>query len=383
MKLVAQEDRRVTLQDIARELGLSVGTVSRALQDHHGINAMTKARVLSIAKTLGYRPNLAARYLSSKQTLRIAINLPKESANFYALVRRGIDDEAAPFKMTGIELKHTTIPSLLEGEFEAFEQSLEAGVDGIILVPGDPQHLSSCFRRASKAGIPVVCVVSDAPSAKKLASVSVNAGSSGAMVAELMARFLGGKGSIAVSSGDLRIADHAQKYNAFTSVMTSLYPEVRTFPAVENHGLPAQAYDSVLSFLKSQPDLDGLYISTGYGAAPVLRAVEDAGLAGKLTVFATNLFEDIAPKIESGSVIGTLYERPYSQGRLALRLLREYLIEGRCPAPRNQLAPLLVMKSNLGSFSTPAGNSGKQKINWSERTSHAFADELLLFEGEM
>src|SRR5579859_213972 len=380
---MAQQRQQVTLGDIARELSLSTGTVSRALQDHPAINAMTKAKVLSVAKTLGYRPNMAARFLSSKRSLRIAVNLPKESANFYALVRRGIEDEAEPFKMAGIEVKHRIFPSLLEGELEAFEENLKEGVDGIILVPGDPQRLNSCFRRASRARIPVVCVVSDAPDAKKLASVSVNTESSGAIAAELMARFMGGNGRIAVSSGDLRIADHAQKYNAFKSTMASLYPEVQVYPAVENHGSPSEAYDRVLTFLKSQTDLTGLYISTGYGAAPSLRAVEDAGLAGKLTVFATSLFEDLVPRIESGTVAGTLYERPYSQGRLALRLLREYLIDGKWPAPRTQLAPLLIMKSNLGSYFRSAGNSSKQPISWSETTAWASSNELRQFEGEL
>jgi hypothetical protein len=82
-------------------------------------------------------------------------------------------------------------------------------------------------------------------------------------------------------------------------------------------------------------------------------------------------------------VAGTLYERPYSQGRLALRLLREYLIDGKWPAPRTQLAPLLIMKSNIGSYIRPAGSLSKQPITWSETTAWASADELRQFEGEV
>lgn len=377
---MAQRRDNPTLRDIARELGLSTGTVSRALQDHPGINAMTKAKVLSVARTLGYRPNLAARYLSSKRTLKIAVNTPKESVYFYTLIRRGIDDEASPFKMAGIELKHRIFPSLGEGELEAFEETLAEGVDGIILVPGDPHRLRGCFRRASRARIPVICVVSDAPGAEKLAAVSVDTTSSGAVVAELMARFLCGSGKTAVSSGDLRIADHAQKFKAFSTTMNSLYPDIQIYPPVENHGLPSEAYERTLAFFKSQPDLDGIYISTGNGA-PVLRAIEEAGLLGKLTIFATNLFEDLVPRIESGSVAGTLYERPYSQGRLAFRLLHQYLFEGICPPARILLPPLLIMRSNLGSFVTPAGSKGEPRRIRSEMTSQSLADEVLIFEG--
>ena len=65
-------DKNVTLFDLADALGISTGTVHRALHDHPGVSAATKARVLQMAQTLGYRPNLAARFLSSKRNLSIS-----------------------------------------------------------------------------------------------------------------------------------------------------------------------------------------------------------------------------------------------------------------------------------------------------------------------
>jgi LacI family transcriptional regulator len=58
-------ERKVTLFDLADAVGVSTGTVHRALHSHHDVNALTKTRVLHMAKAMGYRPNLAARYLSS------------------------------------------------------------------------------------------------------------------------------------------------------------------------------------------------------------------------------------------------------------------------------------------------------------------------------
>ena len=58
--------KKAKLLDIAEALGISTGTVHRALHNHAGVSSVTKARVQQMAKTLGYRPNLAARYLSSK-----------------------------------------------------------------------------------------------------------------------------------------------------------------------------------------------------------------------------------------------------------------------------------------------------------------------------
>ena len=89
--------QQVGIKDIARALGISTGTVDRALHAKPEVNAMTRARVLSMAESLGYRPNLAARYLKSRKQLRISVHLPRQIALFWDSLREGIREAAAPF----------------------------------------------------------------------------------------------------------------------------------------------------------------------------------------------------------------------------------------------------------------------------------------------
>lgn len=56
-----------TLLDLAEALGISIGTVHRALHNQPDVNVLTKTRVLQMAKTMHYRPNLAARSLGRRQ----------------------------------------------------------------------------------------------------------------------------------------------------------------------------------------------------------------------------------------------------------------------------------------------------------------------------
>ena len=79
----------VGIKDIARALGISTGTVDRALHAKPGVSAMTRARVLSMAESLGYRPNLAARYLKSQKQLRISVHLPQRNRALLGLAPRG------------------------------------------------------------------------------------------------------------------------------------------------------------------------------------------------------------------------------------------------------------------------------------------------------
>ena len=161
--------RPVGIKDIARALGVSIGTVDRALHGKPEVNALTRARVLQMAESLGYRPNLAARYLSSRKTVRISVQLPQEIALFWDSLRKGIRDAAAPFAPT-LQVEFRTYPRLGEGDIPHFEEALNDGTNGLIIAPGNPVALGPYLKAAARQEIPVVCVVTDAPAPERLTS---------------------------------------------------------------------------------------------------------------------------------------------------------------------------------------------------------------------
>lgn len=342
-------DKVATIRDIAEALGVSIGTVDRALNDRPGVNPMTKARVLQMANTLGYRPNLAARFLSSKRRVRISVNIPAEIASFWNVVRNGIEDEASSPTTAGLEVEYRIFPRFGCDEEKAFEDALKAGVDGIIASTGRPDSLRALIRKASRSRIPVVCVATDAPGSERLGVVSVDPLVSGSLAGELLGRFNAGKGELAVVTGDLQIVDHSEKHRAFGNAVSSLFPSIRVLPPIENHEDETEAYDKCRALLRDHPNLVGIYVSTA-NSNPVLQAVDEAGKVGKLSVVTTDLFARLTQRIKAGQVVATLYQRPKTQGRLALRMLHTFLVEGRCPSHRVHLAPHLVMRSNLPFF---------------------------------
>lgn len=339
-----------TLGDIAKSLGTSIGTVHRALHDNPGVSPTTKARVLQMARTMGYRPNLAARYLSSKKTFRISVNTLQGTTSFWNEVREGIREEAASILLENVEIEFRTCPSLGEGEEEAFEAAISDKVDGIITFPSRPNALRAWIRRASRAQIPVVCVATDAPNSGRLGIVSIDTLASGAIAADLMGRFLGEKsGSVATTVFDMGITEHAEKYMAFESTLRTFYPQVPLLKPVEDHDLDKEAYRKCRKLFEETPDLAGLYVTTE-ASIPVLRAAYDAKVLDRLTIITTDLFPDLVPYIRSGAVVATIYQRPRAQGQMALRMLHEFLAEGGRRSHQVALAPHLVMRGNLDFF---------------------------------
>src|ERR671922_1158672 len=200
----------VGIKDIARALGISTGTVDRALHAKPGINPMTRARVLRMAESLGYRPNLAARYLKSRKHLRISVHLPLEIALFWDSLREGIRDAAAPFAPT-LQVDFRSYPRLGEGDKPLFEQALRDGTNGLIIAPGNPGALRTSIRKAARRDIPVICVVTDAPDTQRLTTVSADPYTVGAVAGELISRFLPAGGRVAFFTGWLGTQDHADK----------------------------------------------------------------------------------------------------------------------------------------------------------------------------
>src|SRR5215216_7119247 len=83
----------VTLEQLAQAAGVSVATTSRALNDSkHAVNEKTRKRILTLAKKMGYRPNLVARSLKTDQTRTIGIIIDDIASPFGPMITRGIQD---------------------------------------------------------------------------------------------------------------------------------------------------------------------------------------------------------------------------------------------------------------------------------------------------
>lgn len=88
------EKRLPTIKEIAKQLNISVSTVSRALHDHPSIGLRTKMRVQELARQLQYEPNQTAIFFQQGKTFTIGVILPELSEAFFSSAISGIEDAA-------------------------------------------------------------------------------------------------------------------------------------------------------------------------------------------------------------------------------------------------------------------------------------------------
>lgn len=337
------------IKQIAAEAGISIGTVDRALHNRPGVNSKTRNRVLKIAEKLGYRPNLAARNLKLNRRLRIAIHLPRHIASFFGPLRDGVRETATAINGATIDLVFRTYPHLGEGDVRLLEEDLEGDYDGVLMTAGNPTHVEPIIRRFAERGTAVVCVASDAPRSARLASVAVDAGVSGSIAAELLGAVLQSESSVAAITGDLNTFDHAEKLRGFAAALATMAPHLSLLPAIETHESQKEAYRATLALLKRKPRPAGIYINTA-NSLPVLRAIDENAMWGRIKIVTTDLFVELVPLIESSRILATLYQRPFTQGKLAFETLCRYLIQNIQPESITRVAPHIVLRSNLPLF---------------------------------
>ncbi|MFC7546765.1 substrate-binding domain-containing protein [Plantactinospora sp. GCM10030261] len=140
----------VTVYDVAQRAGVSIATVSRALNDRSRISAQTRQRVLAVAAELGYQPNDVARSLVGKATQTIALLLPDIANPFFPELVKGVQTVAD-------QRGHLLLlcPNADDEEKAISDLALlrRKQVDGIILVTG---ALSGERFAPAAAGLPVV-----------------------------------------------------------------------------------------------------------------------------------------------------------------------------------------------------------------------------------
>jgi LacI family transcriptional regulator len=337
---------------------VSIGTVDRALHGRGGIKESTRQRILQISRQISYRPNLAARALSvAKASARIGVCIPREIHFFYDQLWGGILDEARRVEQLGIEFLHRPVQALGEGDTSTFKELLHAGVNGIIVTAGNPSGLTPLINAAEEKGIRVVCVSTDAPESRRSSIICVEPRLNGCLAGELMGKFVPPGSKVAVVAGMLSAEDHRKKTDGFSEAFPRHCPGGRVISVLEGHEDEDESFQKTFELLRRVPAIAGLYVNT-VNCLPVCRALGARGLAGKVKLITTDLFLEMAPYFQKGTITASIYQQPHRQGQLAVHLMADHLMNRIQLPPAFHLSPGVVMSSNLSLFREMKASDG-------------------------
>jgi LacI family transcriptional regulator len=148
--------RKVTLKQIAKELDVSISTVSKSLRDSPEISEDTRQKVQAFAKLYNYKPNNIALSLKNRKTKSIGIIIPEIVHHFFATVISGIEQVAN-------EHGYTVIVCLSNESFDKevinMEMLANGSIDGFIMSLSKETQFKKDFHHITEVinqGMPVV-----------------------------------------------------------------------------------------------------------------------------------------------------------------------------------------------------------------------------------
>ena len=127
-----EKNKRIKIDDIAKLVGYSTGTVSRAINNRPDISEKTRRKILKTMEEVGYRPNVIAQSLASSQTHTVALIIPNNTTPFLSSIALAIDRELYS-KNYDMVLSNTYWDPEIEWQKLMFSEA--KCVDGIILKP--------------------------------------------------------------------------------------------------------------------------------------------------------------------------------------------------------------------------------------------------------
>ncbi|MBC7961299.1 MAG: LacI family DNA-binding transcriptional regulator [Vallitaleaceae bacterium] len=143
----------ITIKDVAKRAGVSIATVSYALNDKEGVNETNKAKIKQIAEEMGYVPNSLAQGLLSKRTNVIGVVIPDISNNYTSNFIKYLGIYA---RASGYFLLLGTLSDSPETEIDIFDKLTAKNVDGFVILPGvyDEQVYMEITRKLNRRNIP-------------------------------------------------------------------------------------------------------------------------------------------------------------------------------------------------------------------------------------
>jgi LacI family transcriptional regulator len=259
------------MKRIAAELGVSVTTVSKVLNDHADIGADTRARVLAKVHELGYRPNAVARSLSLRRTHTLGVVIPDLMHSFFVEVVAALEAVASA---RGYGLLLCSSSEDARKERREIEMLRARQVDGIVLASAGAGN-SDLLQQLSAVGAPLVMIDRDDHPRLECHRVITDDVLVGKLATEHLLEH--GRRAVAHLAGPPFV--HAQRRReGYREALRARGIEPRAEWVVEGGFMEAGGYQAMRRVLALQPRIDAVFAANDPAAIGAMKAAWDAGL---------------------------------------------------------------------------------------------------------
>ncbi len=331
----------LTLDEIARQAGVSRATVSRVLNNRPYVSAQARERVLAIAQKLNFHPNLAARGLAAGQTRILGLVIPMGISTLFT-------DPYFPLLIQGVAVacnarSHSVMLWLAEPEYErmTINQILHNGlIDGVILA--SMRSYDPLLETLASSDMPFV-LVGRPPTDLNVTFVDVDNRNSARECVNYLLRL--GHARVATVTGPLDMVAGLDRFEGYKMALRDGGLTVDPALIATGDFTEESGYGGTQQLLGAKPT--AIFVAGDTMALGTLRAIRDAGLRVPDDVAVVG-FDDMPFAARTDPPLTTMRQVVRQQGMRAAESLIDLIMHPDSP-PRAILLPTeLIVRSSCG-----------------------------------
>jgi len=332
-----------TMKRIAAELGVSITTVSKVLNNREDIGHATRARVLAKVAELGYQPNAVARSLTLRRTSTLGVVIPDLMYSFFVEVVAGLETIASA-RGYGLLLCSSNENAAKErAEIDLLRQRQ---VDGIVLASVNASGNTDLLKRLGSLGIGLVMIDRDDHPAVKCDRVLTDDLKAGRLATTHLIEQ--GRKAIAHILGP-PITHAKRRADGYRAALKEHGLRARPEWIVRGGFMEADGYAAMKKLLALKPRVDAVFVANDPAAIGAMKAIWESGL---------RVPEDVAIVGAGDIALGDLLRVPLTtvgwsrdeQGKQAARLLLDRIGPEPSDSFRTVVIPpqLIIRRSSGG-----------------------------------
>lgn len=329
--------QRVTIDDVAKAAGVSKQTVSRAINDKGEIHPATKARILELVNTMGYRPSRLAQALNTQRTYMVGLVLQDITNPFFPEMARGVQDTALAHDYSALIVNTDEKAEL---ELGLLNMLVAQGVDGLITFTHHaPDKELTKFADTFR---PMVLInrLFEHPHVNLLL-IDNKKGAESAV--DYL--FLLGHRHIGMLSNAQFFPGQVRRVQGYKSALVKHALPVREEYIEQESANLAGGYRAATSLLGQQPELTALFCYNDLMALGAIRACRDIGRRVPEDISIIG-FDDIQLATMNSPAVTSISVDKYELGRLAFKRLLALIEDPHRPVETIHMGVELVIRES-------------------------------------
>lgn len=349
-------EKNVTIKTIAQEVGVSTGTVHRALYGKKGVSAELREKIQELCSERGYRANTAASALK-RGSVRIVAAFPgveEHNRYFYSNVWRGFHrliDELGDYNLDVVELSY--YPGTAQDQCTVLErcfQQYSGTIDALLTVGHFDAACKDVVRTYSGKGIPVFLACDDTEDCGRVACVQGNYDMTGRMTAELLSSQLLPGSTVFLCTGDKHIPSHYQTVEGFEHYLGESAAKLNLVK-IDGYADEEEFRSRLRQLLTDCSGTGGAFSVSARLSVILAEEVESLSKAGDIRVVASDLFRETIDYMERGVVRNIVYKNPAQQAYQAAKVMTDYVLKAyKCEAEIQYVESLIIFRSSLDMY---------------------------------